>query len=343
MSTWLSFLASRGARLTATSVADFGDARAEIAAVREGTILADLSDNALLDLTGDDAAAFLHGQLTNDVESLPVGAAQWSGWCSAKGRLLATFLLLRREDGFFLMLPAEIAAAIAKRLAMFVLRSKVKIEDASARRIRLALAGKSAGVIVARHWGFTPDPMRSVEKDGATCIALDGERFVVLVASEAAPALWEKLALHATPAGADAWALSLIDAGVPVIVAATQEAFVPQMANFELVGGVNFKKGCYPGQEIVARTQYRGILKRRMARAHLAGDARPLPGQGVYSAAFGEQSAGTIAAVAPAPGGGFDLLVVSQLEALARRDLRWNAPGGPALEIVDHPALEPAS
>ena len=343
MSTWLSFLASRGARLTATSVADFGDARAEIAAVREGTILADLSDNALLDLTGDDAAAFLHGQLTNDVESLPVGAAQWSGWCSAKGRLLATFLLLRREDGFFLMLPAEIAAAIAKRLSMFVLRSKVKIEDASARRVRLALAGKSAGVIVARHWGFTPDPMRSVEKDGATCIALDGERFVVLVASEAAPALWEKLALHATPAGADAWALSLIDAGVPVIVAATQEAFVPQMANFELVGGVNFKKGCYPGQEIVARTQYRGILKRRMARAHLAGDARPLPGQGVYSAAFGEQSAGTIAAVAPAPGGGFDLLVVSQLEALARRDLRWNAPGGPALEIVDHPALEPAS
>jgi hypothetical protein len=343
MSTWLSFLASRGARLTATAVADFGDAAAEIAAVRGGTILADLSDNAVLSITGDDATAFLHAQLTNDVESLPVGAAQWNGWCSAKGRLLATFLLLRREEGFLLMLPAEISGAIAKRLSMFVLRSKVKIEDASARWVRIAFAGKTAGVIVARHFGFTPDPMRSVQKEGAVCVALDAERFVLFAPVDAAPALWDKLAQNATPAGADAWALSLVDAGVPVIVAATQEAFVPQMANFELVGGVSFRKGCYPGQEIVARTQYRGILKRRMARAHLAGDARPLAGQNVYSDAFGDQAAGTIVSVAPAPGGGFELLVVAQIESLARGDLRWNAPAGPALEIREHPALEPAT
>jgi hypothetical protein len=254
-----------------------------------------------------------------------------------------TFLLLRRENGFLLLLPAEIAAAFAKRLSMFVLRSKVKVSDVSAQWERLALAGKSAGVIVARHWGFTPDAMRSVDKDGSTCVALDAERFVILVTAGAAPPLWEKLALNATPAGPDAWALALIDAGVPVIVAATQEAFVPQMANFELVGGVSFRKGCYPGQEIVARTQYRGILKRRMAHAHIAGETRPMPGQNVYSTAFGEQAAGTLAAVAAAPGGGFDLLVVAQLEALARRDLRWNAPDGPALEILDHPALEAAS
>jgi folate-binding protein YgfZ len=343
MSTWLSFLASRGARLDATGVADFGNAPAEAAAAREGTILVDLSNNALLSITGDDATAFLHGQFTNDVESLPVGAAQWSGWCSAKGRLLATFLLVRREDGFLLLLPAEIAPAFAKRLSMFVLRSKVKIEDLSAQWARLALAGKTAAVIVARHFGFTPDALRSVRHDVATCVALDAERFVILAPVEASPALWEKLALNATPAGPDAWALSMIDAGIPVIVAATQEAFVPQMANFELVGGVSFKKGCYPGQEIVARTQYRGILKRRMARAHIAGDTRPMPGQTVFSAAFGEQAAGTIAAVAAAPGGGFDVLVVAQLEALARRDLRWNAPEGPALDITEHPALEAAT
>jgi folate-binding protein YgfZ len=343
MSTWLSFLASRGARLTATTVGDFGDAAAEIAAVRSGTIVADLSDNALLSITGDDAVAFLHGQFTNDVEALPVGAAQWNGWCSAKGRLLATFLLMRREEGFLLMLPGEIAPAFAKRLGMYVLRSKVKIEDASGRWARIAFAGKSAGVLVARHFGFTPDPMRSVQAEGATCIALDAERFVIFAPTESAPALWDKLALNATPAGADAWNLSLVDAGVPLIVAATQEAFVPQMANFELVGGVSFKKGCYPGQEIVARTQYRGILKRRMARAHLAGDARPMPGQNVYSAGFGEQAAGTIVTVAPAPEGGFDLLVVAQLESLARGELRWNAPDGPALSILAHPAPEAAA
>ena len=121
MSSWLSFLASRGARLTAESVADFGEPAAEIAATLQGTILADLSHNALLSITGDDAGAFLHAQLTNDVQSLPVGAAQWNGWCTAKGRLLATFLLARREEGFLLMLPAEIAPGVTKRLAMYVL------------------------------------------------------------------------------------------------------------------------------------------------------------------------------------------------------------------------------
>jgi len=126
------------------------------------------------------------------------------------------------------------------------------------------------------------------------------------------------------------------------VVAATQEAFVPQMANLDLIGAVSFRKGCYPGQEIVARTQYRGILKRRMARAHLDGDARPIPGQSVYSTAFGDQAAGTVVSVAPAPGGGFDLLVVAQMESLAREDLRWSAPDGPALSILGHPALEAA-
>ena len=343
MSSWFSFLASRGARLDATGVMDFGDPAAELAAARDHAVLVDLSHNAILAVTGDDATAFLHGQLTNDLQSLPEGAAQWSGWCSAKGRLLATFLLLRRADGYLLMLPAEIAGAVAKRLGMFVLRSKVKIADASDSLVRLAFAGKTAAVIVARELGFTPDPMRSVEKNGATCIALDAERFVILAPMEKAPALWEKLAENAAPAGPDAWAWSLVRAGIPVVTAATQEAFVPQMANFDLVGGLSFRKGCYPGQEIVARTQYRGILKRRMAIAHLSGDLRPAAGESLYGAAFGEQAAGTILNVAPAPGGGYDVLVVAQLESLAEGDLRWRSLDGPRLEIREKPyEREPA-
>ena len=343
MSSWFSFLASRGARLDAAGVADFGDPAAEALAARDHAVLVDLSHNALLAVTGDDARAFLHGQLTNDVEALAEGGAQWNGWCSPKGRLLATFLLLRRADGYLLMLPAQIAPAVRKRLAMFVLRSKVKIADAGAELARIGFAGKTAGVIVARHWGFTPDPLRSVEKDGATCIAIDAERFVIVVPMPRAPALWEALALNATPAGPDAWEWTMVQAGIPTIGAATQEAFVPQMANFDLVGGVSFRKGCYPGQEIVARTQYRGILKRRMARVHLAGETRPLPGQSVYSAAFGDQAAGTVVNVARAPGGGFDALVVAQLESLGGGDLRWNAPDGPPLEVRARPyASEPS-
>ena len=305
-------------------------------------LVADLSHNALLSVSGDDAAAFLQAQLTNDVEALAQGAAQWNGWCSAKGRLLATFLLARRAEGFLLMLPAEIAAPIAKRLAMFVLRSRVKIADVSELYARIGIAGPNAASLVEKQWAALPLSMGSVEKDGAIAIALDAERFVALVPTRLLS--MQDLVVRARAGKeTDEWERRSIRSGVPTIVAATQEAFVPQMANFELVGGVSFKKGCYPGQEIVARTQYRGILKKRMALAHIAGDERPQPGESVYSGAFGDQSAGTIVNAAPAPGGGFDALVVAQVEGLARRDLRWKSPDGPAVEILEHPPLDKAS
>ena len=286
-------------------------------------LLADLSHNALLSVTGDDAAAFLHGQFTNDVEALGVGDAQWNGWCSPKGRLLATFLLLRRPGEFLLLLPAELAPSIAKRLSMYVLRSKVKIADVSAQYARRGIIGSRS----------EPKPMRVLEKDGAIVVGLDAGRFIALMPPQGAPAANTPL---------DAWELASIRAGVPTITAATQEAFVPQMANFDLVGGVSFKKGCYPGQEIVARTQYRGGLKRRMALAHVDG-ASPAPGQSVFSPAFGDQSAGTVVNVAPDPAGGHDLLVVAQIESLREGSLRLGAPDGAPIEIRSHPAAESAA
>ena len=326
---WLDFLASRGAP---------ADTRAELRAARDATILADLSHNALLAVSGDDATAFLHGQFTNDVEALPPGGAQWNGWCSAKGRLLATFLLLRRGSGdYLLMLPAEIAPAIAKRLRMYVLRSKVTLTEASERLVRLGLAGRSARTLAAQHFGEAPAPMRSVQREGATCVALDDSRFVLLADPAHAPALWEAFAPSVTPAHGEAWEWSLLQAGIPTIVAKTQEEFVPQMANFELVGGVSFRKGCYPGQEIVARTQYRGGLKRRMARVHVSEGPRPLPGDAVYAPAFGEQAAGMVVTATPAPEGGFDALVVAQLEGLDGGELRLGAPTGPLMEIRERP------
>jgi folate-binding protein YgfZ len=315
-----------------------GAARAELAAARDGTIVADLSHNALLAISGDDAAAFLHGQFTNDVQSLETGGAQWNGWCSAKGRLLATFLLVRRADEYLLMLPAEIAGAFAKRLNMFVLRSKVKIADVSAQWARFGIAGKAAHPAIAAIFDAAPEPMRAVELNGSVCVALDERRFVAFTPAGESENLRVRLEQSGTPAGAGAWEWTNIRAGIPTVVAATQEAFVPQMANFDLVGGVSFRKGCYPGQEIVARTQYRGILKRRMARAHVEGDALPKPGDAVYGAAFGDQAAGTVVQAAWAPEGGADLLVVAQIESLQSGDLRLGSPQGAALRIVDFPA-----
>lgn len=309
----------------------------ELVAARDATIVADLSHNALIEVTGDDATAFLHAQFTNDVEALPIGAAQWSGWCTAKGRLIASFLLMRRADGYLLMLPAELAADIIKRLGMYVLRSKVKIVDASAHYGRVGFAGKTAEVIVAHHFGHAPEPLRSVEGEHGTCVALDRDRYLIVAPVAVAQQTFHLLEDNATPAGAAAWEWTMIRAGIPTILAATREAFVPQMANFDLIGAVSFRKGCYPGQEIVARTQYRGGLKRRMALAHVAAGAAPQPGQSVFSPSFGEQAAGEIVNAVPAPGGGSDFLVVAQIESLRKRDLHLDSAQGRPIEIRSHP------
>lgn len=259
--------------------------------------------NALLRVSGDDASAFLHNQFTNDVNGLAPGAAQWNGWCTPKGRLLATFVLARDAEGFLLLLPSDFAEALLKRLRMFVLRSKVTIEDVSAS--------------VPRHglWDGAMPP-------GA--FPLGTTRAIAFAALP-----------ECRPANADDWSLSLIREGIVQVVPGTQEQFVPQMANYELVGGVSFKKGCYPGQEIVARTQYRGILKKRAVRVR--SDQALAPGESVFSPAFGEQAAGLVANVAPSPQGGFEALVVAQREAIAQRSLHRLTPTGPALEILPLP------
>jgi folate-binding protein YgfZ len=344
MSSWLEFLQARGARVLDGRVANFGDKVRELAAARDATIVADLSHNAVISVSGDDAKSFLHGQLTNDVEALDLDAAQWTGWCTAKGRLVASFLLIRRPDRYLVVLPAEIAPSIQKRLSMYVLRSKVKLEDVSAQHARIGIAGTAARETIARRFGNAPQPLRVVEaKDASIAIALDATRFLAVAPVETAHTVWETFAAAATPAGTDAWDWTAIRAGIPIVLAATQEAFVPQMANFDLIGAVSFRKGCYPGQEIVARTQYRGGLKRRMALVHLAGESAPAAGDSLYSEAFGEQAAGTIANAAPSPDGGFDALAVAQLESLDRGDLRWKSPQGPALTILSRPRADAAS
>jgi len=341
-SSWLAFLASRGARLEEGRVADFGNPRAELEAARDAAIVADLSSNAVLAIAGDDATQFLHSQFTNDVQALALGAAQWNGWCSAKGRLLATFVLARRDGGYLLVLPADIAAAVARRLRMFVLRSKVTIRDTGAELARIAITGPKAREAIAHALGEAPPALGSVQRGEAVCVALDEQRFLLIAPPSEARVLWESLATKATEAGAAAWDWSLVRAGIPIVVAQTQEAFVPQMANFELVGGVSFRKGCYPGQEIVARTQYRGILKRRMALVHTDADTAPIPGDSVYSEAFEDQAAGEVANAAAAPEGGFDLLVVGQLEALRRGELRLGTPDGPSATVLSYPDADSA-
>jgi len=270
---------------------------------------------------GADAATFLHSQLTNDFTGMGLSEAKLAGYCSAKGRMLASFVAWKSaHDEVLLACHASVLPATLKRLTMFVLRSKCKLSDASAELKLFGVAGPSARSVCgdARVW-------RKHETDGASAIRLPdaaGLPRALWVAPAGAPAL---------PAiTLDAWQWLEVQSGVPVIEAATAEQFVPQMLNFELVGGVNFQKGCYPGQEVVARSQYRGTVKRRMFLFDV--DAPAAAGQEVFHSADPGQPAGMVVNAAARPdGSGRSALVEIKLAALESGSVHLCAVDGPVM------------
>ena len=336
---WRSELARQGAQFSDGRVVSFAaNPVSDFTAWQDGTVLCDLSHLGLMLATGEEAAAFLHGQFCNDILALSEGNAQWNGWCSPKGRLLVTLLAWSGKQGLFLMLPRSLQPAIQKRLQMFVLRAKVKLSDESETWVRFGVAGPTAESLLRDVAGTVPEKtMSSVHVDAGRIIKLAANRYIVIASPDNAVLLWNQLAGKAVPVGAPIWDWLSIQEGIITVVPETQDAFVPQMANFELIGGVSFKKGCYPGQEIVARTQYRGILKRRMALAHIDITISPVPGEKLFSAAFGDQAAGEVANAAPAPGGGFDMLIVAQIGAINDNDLKFAAVEGPTVNINSLP------
>jgi len=223
---------------------------------------------------------------------------------------------------------------------MFILRSKVQGRDASDESVRLVVAGKQAQAAVTAAMGTVPEAaMRSIISDAGLVVRVGDDKFVLSIVAERAPAVWQVLRQSATPVGAPVWDWLRLNAGIPMIVAATQEQFVPQMVNLEVIGGVSFQKGCYPGQEIVARSQYLGKLKRRMFLAHV--DAEAAPGDSLYSADIEGQATGTVVNAAPAPAGGFDVLAVAQVESANSQTLHLKAADGPALRLKPLPYALP--
>ena len=337
---WKTFLQSRGAHIEDSSVLHYGDAASERTAAAGGTIVADLSQLGVIAFRGEDTATFLQGQLTNDVRALHADSAQWNGYCSPKGRLLGNFLMWRHGEDFYLQLSGDILPGVQKRLSMFIMRAKVQARDASDETVRLVVAGKQALAAVTAAMGCVPDaPMHSVASESGLVIRVGSDKFVLSVAPERATAVWQTLRESASPVGAPVWDWLRLNAGIPMIVAATQEQFVPQMVNLEVIGGVSFQKGCYPGQEIVARSQYLGKLKRRMFLAHV--DAEAAPGDHLYSSDLKGQTTGTVVNAAPAPTGGFDVLAVAQVESANTQTLHLKTPDGAALALKPLPYALP--
>jgi folate-binding protein YgfZ len=306
---WRQFLCEQGARFDGGRVIDFGDPVLERAQVFHGNIIADLSHYGLIEVTGKDAETFLAAQFTSDVRQISESTGQLSAWCTAKGRVLAVFRIFQRAGAYYLLLPGELLEVILRRLRMYILRSDVRLADASSTLVRIGLSGP----------------------------ALPGSLTIVISEPGAAKKLWLERQENATPTGAGPWALLEILAGIPSVHSKTAEAFLPQMLNLEALGGLCFSKGCYPGQEIIARLQYRGQLKRRMYLG-LANTARiPEPGDEVVSGDSEEtQRVGTVVAAERHPQGGVALLAVLEIGA-AQGKLCLYEPDGPALILQSLP------
>ena len=271
---------------------------------------------------GADAPKFLHGQLTQDFSLLGPDQARLAAFCSPKGRMLSSFVGLKlAADDVLLLCPADTLAAMLKRLSMFVMRAQCRLSDASADWSVWGVAGEPASgpSLASSPWQVA----RAQEQTWVRLYPAAGvERALVLApAGAAAPAG------PALPLAVWDW-LEVRSAVVPVTAALT-EALVPQMLNYESVGGVNFKKGCYPGQEVVARSQFRGTLKRRAHLFH--SDSALAVGSEVFHSDDAEQPCGTVAACAPHPSGGFDALVSLQLSALESGSVHAGSVQGPAL------------
>ena len=367
-SQWRDFLETRGAHFDEDGLARFP------AAPRQADpALCDLSHLGLIAVSGADAPTFLQGQLTNDVRQVSATHSQLAGYCTHQGRMLASFRLLRRGDTFYLLLPRTQVELVLKRLRMFVLRSRVVLTDASPEFAALGLSGDRVETLLAAALpeAAVPEiagpkaasPEATVpEGAGLELAALPAEingqtqlgdltiirpagtppRFLVLGPIPALTTLWDRLATVATPVNAEHWTLRDIQAGLPNIHPETREAFVPQMTNLQRLDGVSFTKGCYTGQEVVARMQYLGKLKRRLYLGEVTADHPPRPGDALFSPiSESAQTAGTVVEASPLEEGRWALSLVAEIAVVAGGHLSLGE-GGHLIQVSEPPYGFPA-
>ena len=288
--------------------------------------IAPLSHLGVIRVEGEDAAKFLHGQLTQDFALLGMDQARLAAFLSAKGRMQASFIGFKRSaTEVLLVCSRDLLPPTLKRLSMFVLRAKAKLTDATNDFALYGLAGDAVP-------GGSQTAWTKADTGNASVVHLypaDGQPRALWVAPSSDPAPEGSVLDTAL------WLWSEVKSGVATLTTPVVEAFVPQMLNYESVGGVNFKKGCYPGQEVVARSQFRGTLKRRAYIAHAA--AEVAVGAEVFSTSDLEQPCGTVVQVAPAPGGGFDAIVSLQIAAAGHGGLQVGAADGIALTVAPAP------
>ncbi len=322
---WLNFLTSHNAVIQDNEVVEFRADSSETYTNPPDNFICDLSHFGIISISGDDRQTFLQNQLCNDVRDINDNQNQINAYCTPKGRVLALFRLLQRDHEYLLHLPATNVELTIKRLSMFVLMSNVVIENKSDSWVAIGISGDAIANYTNTNIMTLPTEIdHSTQHEHFTAIRIPGKqpRYILFGQTSEMQSLWETITAHYKPANSHAWANMDIQMGLPQVFPDTADAFVPQMLNLHSINGLSFKKGCYPGQEVVARMHYLGKLKRRMYYGHIASDKLPSPGDNLLAAdADNKQSVGKIVISAPDIDTGSIFLAVMQISAAESGDI----------------------
>ncbi|AGZ33834.1 MAG: YgfZ/GcvT domain-containing protein [Pseudomonas sp.] len=293
-----------------------------------------LSHEGILAVRGSDAGKFLQGQLTCNINYLSLEYASLGARCMVKGRMQSSFRILPEGNGYLLAMASELLEAQMADLKKYAVFSKATLTDESAAWARFGLQGGNAALAAL---GLTAPTSigATVRHQGLIALCVSADRIELWVPGEQADAVREVLAASLPEGSLNDWLLGQIRAGIGQVTGPTRELFIPQMINLQAVDGVSFKKGCYTGQEIVARMQYLGKLKRRQYRLALDEQAVPAPGTEIFSSTHGS-SVGEVV-IAASDGPGCELLAVLSAEAVEDDNLHLGSPEGPRLTLLDLP------
>jgi len=312
---WQDFLHKQGAVLDTDDKVSFPEPTTEFDVAQN--YLCDLSNVGLVRARGEDAQSFLHGQFTNDLNLVDEENSQLSAYCNPKGRMLAIFRIFKRDGDFYLLLRKDVVEAVLKKLNMFKLMAKVELTDLSNDLVVFGLVGPATDSLLKDNSTQLPSkPEQSITAQDTTVIMLVSEntRMLLISTPKQATNTWNNISDKCIPSNHETWDLIDIQHGIPHVSAETSEAFIPQMVNLELIGGVNFQKGCYPGQEIVARTHYLGKPNRRMYRITIESETCPSSGDNIYSKVDGEQPVGKIVSAQKINSDTYQALAVLRIE-----------------------------
>ena len=333
---WKQALLNAGAELRGEQVLHFGNADIERRVALTGNVFCDLSHQGLIAVRGPDAADFLQAQLANDVRQVADDTSQTACYLSPKGRVLAILRLFRHDQAYYLCLPQEILQDTAARLRKYVLRARVTIEDVSTAFVRVGLSGPGTEAELESLLGAIPAGPDQVVRDRETVTArLPGPmpRFQILGTVEKMYWLWERLNVRCAPVGPSPWRLLQILSGMPAIRHATIDRFLPQMLNLDHIGAISFRKGCYPGQEVVNRVRSQGAVKRHLHHCRLATEDVPPPATQLFA---DNEPAGEIIEAERHPDGGCLSLAVIR-DDYANSPLQLGQPDGPDARIELQP------